>query len=138
MLETPSASDAYRWACEVAISIVISDVELSGNEDGFSLARRLKADRRIQSVPVLLLVDCITDDVRKAASDAGCHLVATRASEGTLLPLINGLISRRSTAPPAVESSPVRGQLRDVSRPTQCNAAEHVPVRQPNPQTNVR
>ena len=90
-----SASEAYRWAREVPVSIVITDVELPGDEDGRCLTRKLKGDRRIHEVPVAVLANRIIGSVRKAAGDAGCHLITARASPATVLPLVGPLMSRR-------------------------------------------
>jgi DNA-binding response OmpR family regulator len=94
VLETQSASEAYCVAREMRVSIIITDIDLPGVEDGFGLTRKLKGDRRLRQMPVAVLADRISDSVRRAAGDAGCDLISTRSSARTLFPLIDLLISR--------------------------------------------
>jgi DNA-binding response OmpR family regulator len=98
-LETNNAGEAYRLASEVPVAIVITDVELAGEEDGFSLTRRLKADPRIHQIPVLILADRIVDSVRQAAHTAGCDLLSRKTCRPRLLlQLIDPLVTcRRNT-----------------------------------------
>lgn len=102
VLEAQNASEARYWAREVPVSIIITDVELRGDEDGLCLTRKLRGDRRIHHVPVVVLAKSIISSVRKAARDAGCDLITAKASPSTLLPLVELLISRRRRAPAGI------------------------------------
>jgi DNA-binding response OmpR family regulator len=95
VLEAHSAAEAYYWAREVPVSIIITDIELPGDEDGLCLTCKLKGDRRIHQVPVVVLADRIISSVRSAARGAGCDLISARASLRNLLPLVDLLISGR-------------------------------------------
>jgi CheY-like chemotaxis protein len=96
-LETNNAGAAFRLAAEVVLSIVITHVELTGGDDGFTLTRKLKAHPRIRHIPVLILADRIVDSVREAAHSAGCDLlVGTACGPRRLLKLIDPLVTCRN------------------------------------------
>jgi DNA-binding response OmpR family regulator len=97
-LEVQSASDAYRWASEVAVSVIVTDAELQGDEDGFCLARKLKGDTRLGHVPVIIVAHRTAEGVREAARQAECHLASTTASARSVSRLISRFASRPETS----------------------------------------
>lgn len=93
-LDARTALDAYRWASEVTVSIIITDVELPGDEDGFHLTRQLKQDDRTRTVPVVAIATRRDKSLRTAARHAGCDLISSTASPRALTRRIERLVSR--------------------------------------------
>lgn len=86
-LQASSAADAYRLATELPPVAVITDVRLTGDEDGLRLTRRLKGDSRMRHVPVVVLTGYVGMHASEAAH-AGCDLFVPK-------PWLPDVLSRR-------------------------------------------
>ena len=73
-LQASTAADAYRLVSELPPAAVVTDVYLSGEEDGLCLTNRLKHDERTRNVPVVILTGCVFPRDREAAERAGCDV----------------------------------------------------------------
>lgn len=72
--------------------LVMLDVRLPG-PDGFRLCRRLRADPRLGSVPILFLTSCEDDDAYISHLDVGGTALVTKPVEkARLLSAIRGLV----------------------------------------------
>jgi len=77
---------------DVEPDLVMLDVRLPG-PDGFRLCRRLRADPRLRSVPILFLTSCEDDDAYIAHLDVGGSAFVTKPVEkAQLLAAIRGLV----------------------------------------------
>jgi len=95
VIEAGDASTALRQA-EQLPSLVVLDVSLPGI-DGFEVCRRLKADARTRSIPVLLVSDKAVaqgDWVRGLSSGADWYLTEPN-KPGILADSVNALLERR-------------------------------------------
>jgi len=86
VLTTSSPSEALDLLGEQSFDLVVSDVVMPGI-DGFELARRIKADARTASIPILL---CTAHDLSAADKDRlngqviGIALKGNAARDGLL------------------------------------------------------
>lgn len=77
--------------------LVMLDVRLPG-PDGFRLCRRLRADARLRSVPILFLTSREDDDAYIAHLDVGGTALVTKPVEkARLLAVIRGLVDGERT-----------------------------------------
>ena len=98
-LQACSAADAYRLACELPPAAVVTDVKLSGSEDGLVLTRRLKQNQAMRGVPVVILTGYVFTHDREAAARAGCDLFVSKPClPDALSKVVAGLIERRLPA----------------------------------------
>jgi two-component system cell cycle response regulator DivK len=74
-LQAENAAEGYKMASELAPDVVITDVKLTGGEDGLTLTRRLKHDVHTREVPVVVLSGYVFTHDDDAAHRAGCDLV---------------------------------------------------------------
>ena len=96
-LQASTASDGFRLAAELPPAAVVTDVRLSGDENGLQLTRRLKDDERMRRVPVIILTGYVFTHDREAAARAGCDLFVPKPClPDALSRVVAGLIDRRS------------------------------------------
>jgi len=69
-----TASEAYRLATELLPAAVVTDIRLSGSEDGLELTRRLRLSPAMRTTPVVMLTGCVFSHDREAAVRAGCDV----------------------------------------------------------------
>ena len=65
-----AAHDALRVA--PLADVIITGILLPGRMDGLEFVAQLKADKRTQSIPVIVLTTCSWNGERKRAENAGC------------------------------------------------------------------
>jgi two-component system, chemotaxis family, CheB/CheR fusion protein len=65
-----TAEEAFRLLNGYRPDIIISDIKLPGM-DGHELARRLRTDARLNSLPMIAITGFVSDDDRSIALDAG-------------------------------------------------------------------
>jgi two-component system, cell cycle response regulator DivK len=54
------------------LSLVLMDLKLEGDEDGVTLTRQLRSERRWKGIPIVALTACATGDDLRRAVEAGC------------------------------------------------------------------
>lgn len=93
-LHAECADEAYRMALELAPDIVVTDVNLRGDDDGLALTRRLKHDEHTRRLPVVVLSGYVFQRDDDAALQAGCDLVVHKPCLPTeLVTALDGLKS---------------------------------------------
>lgn len=96
-LEASTARDAYEMASELPPAAIVTDIKLAGAEDGLGLTRRLKDDRRMRDVPVVILTGYVFAHDREAAARSGCDaFVAKPCLPDALSAVITHLIRARA------------------------------------------
>jgi two-component system chemotaxis sensor kinase CheA len=85
-------AQALRLAAEAPPALVVTDVEMRG-VGGLELTRRLKADPRLRSVPVVMVTSLDTPEARAAGLDAGAdaYLVKRDLARHELVELLRRL-----------------------------------------------
>jgi two-component system chemotaxis sensor kinase CheA len=85
--------EAFQLVREQGAALVVSDVQMP-RLDGLGLARRLKADPRLRSVPVILVTSLDAPEDRAAGLAAGAdgYLVKREVERGRLLELVRQLL----------------------------------------------
>ena len=71
-LQAATAHDGFRMAADLAPGVVVTDIKLSGTEDGLALTARLKHDTTTRDAVVIVLSGALIAADRAAASKAGC------------------------------------------------------------------
>jgi CheY-like chemotaxis protein len=93
-----SAEEAARLLRDFHPALVIVDIRLPG-QDGLTLTRRLKADPRTSSIPVIALTAHASLADRDAALDAGCVAWMTKPLDTRLLArTLLGLLGQKSVS----------------------------------------
>ncbi len=79
------------------VELVVSDIQMP-RLDGFALTRRIKADPRLRSVPVVLVTSLEAPEDRAAGLDAGAdgYLVKRDVERGKLLDMVRQLLPGRA------------------------------------------
>jgi two-component system, cell cycle response regulator DivK len=96
-LQACSATDGFRLASELPPAAIVTDVRLSGDENGLQLTRRLKQDAQMRRVPVVILAGQTFTHDREAAARAGCDLFMFKPClPDALSKVIAGLVDRHS------------------------------------------
>lgn len=70
-----TAADAFRLASELAPAVIITDLRLSGSEDGLSFTRRVKAHKSTRAIPVVILTATELSAQGTRRVRAGCDLL---------------------------------------------------------------
>jgi len=85
VIATPSGVEALDFAFNWLPSTIVLDLGLK-DLDGWEIARRLKADTRTASVPIIAFTGADLTHERISAMRAGCDRVVTKpCAPGTLL-----------------------------------------------------
>jgi CheY-like chemotaxis protein len=96
-LEASSAREAYEIAFELPPAAIVTDIKLAGDEDGLGLTRRLKHDKRMRDVPVVILTGYVFAHDREAATRSGCDaFVAKPCLPDALSAVVAHLIRHRA------------------------------------------
>lgn len=96
-LQADTAADAYRLAAELSPSAIVTDIRLSGGEDGLTLTKRVKDDDQTARVPVVVLTGDVLTRARDAAQQAGCDVFIPKPClPDSLSKVVARLIDRRS------------------------------------------
>ena len=74
-LQASTAAEAFRLASELSPSVVITDLWLSGADDGLALTTRLKGDGAMQGIPVVILSSDALMAEAGAIARSGCDLL---------------------------------------------------------------
>ncbi len=82
--EAHDASSGWAKALAVHPDIIVSDVSMPG-EDGLSLCKRLKSDKRTQHIPVILLTAMAEEHMQLAGIEAGATDYITKPFNFELL-----------------------------------------------------
>ena len=72
VMTSPSAEEALRLAAQVAPAVLVTDLRLRGQVDGFELVRRLRADARTRSTRIIMLTGAAFGPERELAEASGC------------------------------------------------------------------
>jgi two-component system cell cycle response regulator DivK len=75
--EARNGNEALQQAFELTPDLILMDLSLPGM-DGWEATRRLKADPRTQSIPVIALTGHALAGHSKGAIDAGCDAFITK------------------------------------------------------------
>jgi two-component system chemotaxis sensor kinase CheA len=89
--------EAFALIRDQGCEVVVSDVQMP-RLDGLGLTRRLKADPRLRSVPVILITSLDAPEDRAAGLEAGAdgYLVKREVERGKLLELVRQLLPGRA------------------------------------------
>ncbi|HEX5685726.1 MAG TPA: response regulator [Ideonella sp.] len=86
ILLAEGATQAQSILREVVPDLILMDIALPGM-DGLTLTRRLKADARLQHVPVIALTAFAMDGDERKAREAGCDGYITKPIDTQALPV---------------------------------------------------
>jgi two-component system chemotaxis sensor kinase CheA len=99
VLAAADGEEAWQLLTSGGAQIVVSDVQMP-RLDGFELTRRIKADARLRSTPVVLVTSLDAPQDRAAGLEAGAdgYLVKREVERGKLLEIVRQLMPDRSSA----------------------------------------
>jgi CheY-like chemotaxis protein len=72
LLESDTTDEALLQAPRS--QVIVTGVRVNGSFDGLELVRRLRADERTQSKPIIVLTACAFEPSRQMAVAAGCDV----------------------------------------------------------------
>jgi two-component system chemotaxis sensor kinase CheA len=89
--------EAWQLLTSAGAQVVVSDVQMP-RLDGFDLTRRIKADPRLRSTPVVLVTSLDAPEDRAMGLEAGAdgYLVKREVERGKLLEMVRQLLPERS------------------------------------------
>jgi CheY-like chemotaxis protein len=97
--------------------VVVTDAQMP-DVDGFTFVRRIKQDRRLQRIPVVMLTSMGRPDERGKERTAGVHTYLTKPVKHSDLldafTAIFGGLTRRNEAPPAAATDDAPGPRRPI------------------------
>jgi DNA-binding response OmpR family regulator len=100
------AQSALKEIGEFSPRLVLTDLRLEGM-DGFALTRQIKQDPRMRSIVVIAVTGCGTEDVRRAAREAGCDDFVVKPIDTRRLPaLIEEHLTRQQNQTRQAEEAP--------------------------------
>ena len=77
MAEASNGVEAVEKAIELSPNIILMDLSMPGM-DGWEATRRLKADPRTQSIPIIALSGHALTGFQQSAQQAGCDAFVTK------------------------------------------------------------
>ena len=87
--------DALEQLLEVTPDVIISDIEMP-RMDGFDLVRHIRADKRLGTLPVIMITSRTTEKHRNYALEIGAsHYLGKPYDEDELLALIAGYVKEK-------------------------------------------
>lgn len=78
-----TAEDAYRLAAELEPSVIVTTIDLAGDQNGFDFVQRVRRSESMAGVPTVILTRHVSAAISAAAAGLQCTLLA---SCGTNLP----------------------------------------------------
>ena len=94
--------DALEQLLDVMPDVILSDIEMP-RMDGFDFVRKLRADNRMRSLPVIMMTSRTADKHRNYALQIGAnHYLGKPYDEEELLGLIAGYIAAKNIAAKSV------------------------------------
>jgi len=99
VLAAADGDEAWQLLTTTGAQVVVTDVQMP-RLDGFELTRRIKADPRLRSTPVVLVTSLDAPEDRALGLEAGAdsYLVKREVERGKLLEVVRQLMPERSTA----------------------------------------
>lgn len=100
VLAAADGEEAWQLLGTAGAQVVVTDVQMP-RLDGFELTRRIKADPRLRSTPVVLVTSLDAPEDRALGLEAGAdsYLVKREVERGKLLEVVRQLMPERSTPP---------------------------------------
>jgi len=89
--------NALLHAGEPLPDLVVSDIEMP-RLDGLALTRRIKADPRLQHIPVVLFSSLITDDTKHKGENVGADAQISKPRLGEVVELVDGYMLQSTPA----------------------------------------
>ena len=90
--------DALEQMVELIPDVILSDIEMP-RMDGFELARNIRADQRLSSIPIIMISSRTADKHRSHAAELGVkHFLGKPYQEEELLGLIAQFIAEQRAA----------------------------------------
>jgi CheY-like chemotaxis protein len=83
--EATNGLECQQWLTQNKPDLILMDLQLPGI-DGFTLTRQIKADDRLQAVPVVALTAFAMKGDRERAIEAGCSGVITKPIDTRAFP----------------------------------------------------
>lgn len=97
VIQAYNGTEAYEKAVSDYPDIIISDVLMDGDTDGFNLCRRIKADSSTSHIPVILLTAKTLDEHRVEGYNCGADAYLCKPfSPEVLIARVNNLCAKRS------------------------------------------
>jgi chemosensory pili system protein ChpA (sensor histidine kinase/response regulator) len=91
--------DALEQLIDTLPDVVLSDIEMP-RMDGFDLVRNIRADKRLQHLPVIMITSRLAEKHRRYAEEIGAnHYLGKPYQEEELLALVAGYITGQTQAP---------------------------------------
>jgi two-component system chemotaxis sensor kinase CheA len=86
-------ADAYTKAKFEVFDLIVSDVDMP-RLNGFELTLKIKNDKKLSEIPVILVTSLESDDDRERGMEAGAdaYIIKSRFDQGNLLEIIRKLI----------------------------------------------
>ncbi|MEI6141079.1 MAG: response regulator [Mariniphaga sp.] len=86
-------ADAYTKARFEEFDLIVSDVDMP-RLNGFELTMKIKNDKKLSEIPVILVTSLESDDDRERGMEAGAdaYIIKSRFDQGNLLEIIRKLI----------------------------------------------
>ncbi|MDR2637288.1 MAG: response regulator, partial [Zoogloeaceae bacterium] len=90
--------DALEQLIETVPDVILSDIEMP-RMDGFDLVRNIRADTRLDNVPVIMITSRTADKHRNLAMEIGAsHYLGKPYNEEELLGLLAGYTQKKQVA----------------------------------------
>jgi CheY-like chemotaxis protein len=101
VVATSSADEAVQHASQLRPALIMTDIDLTGNRDGYALCSALKADPRTRDIPIVVVTGWASGDDLRQARHAGCDVVVTKPClPDALLSTVEGLLAARRSLRP--------------------------------------
>jgi two-component system chemotaxis sensor kinase CheA len=99
VLAASDGEEAWQLLTTAGAQVVVTDVQMP-RLDGFEFCRRIKADPRLRSIPVVLVTSLDAPEDRVVGLEAGAdgYLVKREVERGKLLELVRQLMPERTNA----------------------------------------
>ena len=75
------------------VSIVITDLEMP-QMDGHNLTKRIKEDKELQAIPVIIFSSLITEEMRRKGKEVGADEQLSKPEIGHLIGIVDHLLER--------------------------------------------
>ena len=95
-MEAEDGNQALKILENQTVDLVVTDIQMPGM-DGFELARRIRAEKSLQHLPIIAVTSLANEEDRRAGSKAGIDVYLIKLKREQLLKEITRLLASAST-----------------------------------------